>query len=344
MNYMICKWIGHENNAATKATMDVNTAFEKIGGDIILLWKHNRKIIRNIEEIVTLVKLRHSITSSDNIIIQWPLYSIKPHTDSQFIKLPHKKLICFIQDIESYRYNPKDEDSLINDIRFLNGFDVVVVHNKGMSAFLRKNGLHTNVVDWEICDYLIAEARSKQPDGGQYEICFVGNLQRSGFLYANSRNFQTHINLYGQVNNDVALTSQLSYNGIYDPNDTASMLNGHFGLIWEGNCLETCDGALGNYMKINNPNRLSLYLANDLPVITWKKAGLAKYVEDNKIGFTVDALTEIDGILSKMSSEQYDEILTNVKSIGEKIRNGFFAQKAIKEAIDGRYCSTQGLY
>ena len=335
MNYMICKWIGHENNAATKATMDVNTAFENIGGEIILLWKHNRKILRNIEEMLTLLKLRHRVTSLDNIIVQWPLYSIKPYADNQFIKLPHKKLICFIQDIESYRYNPEDEDSLANDIQFLNCFDVVVVHNQGMSALLRKNGLHTNVVDWEICDYLIAEARSKQPNGGQYEICFVGNLQRSGFLYANSHNFQTHINLYGQINNDVILTSQLSYNGIYDPNDKTSMLNGHFGLIWEGSCLETCDSALGNYMKINNPNRLSLYLANDLPVITWRRAGLAKFVEDNKIGFTVDALTEIDEILSKMSSEQYYEMLANAKSMGKKVRNGYFAQQAIKKAIDG---------
>lgn len=342
MNYMICKWIGRENNAAVKATMDVNSAFESIGGRTVLLWKHNKKAIRNIEEIVAFMKLKHSITSSDNVIIQWPLYSIKPYVDNHFIKFPHKKMICFIQDIESYRYNPKDQNSLMNDIRFLNRFDVVIVHNQGMTAFLRENGLQTNVVEWEICDYLIDEARSKRPNTDRYEICFVGNLQRSGFLYINSCAFQTHINLYGQVGDGKAFTSpQLSYKGVYMPNDKTTMLNGHFGLIWEGNDLETCDGPLGNYLRINNPNRLSLYLANDLPVITWKKAGLARFIEENKIGFTVDSLTEIDGILSRMNTAQYDEMLTNVKRIGEKIRNGYFAKKAIEEAIEGRYCSAR---
>ena len=268
--------------------------------------------------------------ASGNVIGVRNPYSTRPY---------QHVLICFIQDIESYRYNPNNKGSLISDIHFLNNFDVVIAHNQGMIKFLRENGLHADIVNWEVCDYLIDEARSKHTIAGGYQICFVGDLKRSGFLYVNCHDFQTHINLYGQANADKVLTSQLSYNGIYAPDDKTSMLNGHFGLIWEGNCLDTCDGALGNYMKINNPNRLSLYLANNLPVITWKNAGLAKFVEENKIGFTVDALTEVDGILSNMSTEQYNEMIENVKSIGTKIRKGFYAKKAIEEAIYGKYSS-----
>lgn len=339
MNYMVCKWISDENNAASKATNDVNKAFNEVGGELIELWSHNNKLIRNFEEIVSYCMLARKVTDLDNIIIQWPLYSIKPLTDESFLNLPHHKIICFIQDIESYRYHPDNYIEIKKDINYLNKFDAVIAHNHGMIDFLRQNGLTTNIVDWQICDYIIDERNIRETQCDKYDLCFIGNLQRSKFLGINSSRFKTHINLYSQSCADITMTPQLSYKGAYIPNDNCCILEGSFGLIWEGSSLDSCEGALGNYMRINNPNRLSLFLANDMPVITWKKAGLAKFIETNQVGFTVDSLSEIDYILSKMSRSKYLEILCNVKRIGKQIRNGFFAKQAIENAIHGNYVS-----
>ncbi len=86
-------------------------------------------------------------------------------------------------------------------------------------------------------------------------------------------------------------------------------------------------------MLINNPNRLSLYLANNIPVITWKKAGLANFIDFNGVGFTVNSLTEIDEILSKMTIDEYEIILEKTKVVGKKMREGYYGMQALKKAL-----------
>ena len=56
---------------------------------------------------------------------------------------------------------------------------------------------------------------------------------------------------------------------------------------------ETCKGSFGEYLRINNPHKTSLYLASGIPVIIWSKAALAEFIEKNKCGITVDSLYEI---------------------------------------------------
>ncbi|NRO11242.1 Beta-1,6-galactofuranosyltransferase WbbI [Lactobacillus helveticus] len=54
----------------------------------------------------------------------------------------------------------------------------------------------------------------------------------------------------------------------------------------------------GNYLRYNDPHKLSLYLASGIPVIIWKKAAEAKFVEENKVGITVDSLEDYRRYLS----------------------------------------------
>ena len=63
-------------------------------------------------------------------------------------------------------------------------------------------------------------------------------------------------------------------------------------------------------------------MACDIPVIVWKKSALADYVEENKIGITIDSLDEIDTILNNMKKNDYLELLKNVKIISNKVTKG----------------------
>lgn len=334
MNYMICKWIGNENNAAVKAVVDIIEPFTELGGKVINIWKHNKKYLRNFEVITQYKKMKKMITSEDNIIIMYPLYCIPPLGYEDYLKLPHKKMIAFIQDIESYRYHPDNIELLNQELSILKKFDVIVVHNHRMLEFLEKHNINVEMVDWEACDYIIKDNMGSIEIKKPFSLCYVGDIKRSGFLRENSDSFKTIINLYGRLDNESLLTSQLNYKGLYNPGTKDVQLEGDFGLVWEGNELDTCDGNFGNYMTINNPNRLSMYLANNIPVITWRQAGLANFVESNKIGVTVESLKEIDKILNEMSIEEYEKILHNTKEIGEKIRAGYYGTKILKKILD----------
>lgn len=112
------------------------------------------------------------------------------------------------------------------------------------------------------------------------------------------------------------------------------ILKGEFGLIWDGEDINTCSGLNGNYMRYNNPHKLSLYIASGIPVITWKEAAIADFIIKNDIGICVESLSEIDEKLDRLSLERYNEILHNVYKVQEKVVNGCMIKNAIREAIE----------
>ena len=124
----------------------------------------------------------------------------------------------------------------------------------------------------------------------------------------------------------------VEYKGSFKPNEIPYKLDGSFGLIWDGNSIDTCAGSVGEYMKYNNPHKLSLYIASGLPVIVWKQAAVAKFVEDNNIGFTVNSLKEIADQIDKLTEEDYKNYLVNIKKLQEKVCNGYFTNRALDEA------------
>ena len=333
MNYMLCKWVGKENNAAVKATEDVNNIFLKDNDSnkVVNIWTHNFRYIRNIENIYTYNRLKRKLSDKDNIIIQYPLYCVPPIDYSAYIKLPHNKLVAFIQDIDSYRYHPENVELINKEIEILKKFDVIIAHNKAMIDFLIKQGVTSSFINWEICDYLISKPAEKKKNKEEFRICYVGNIERSDFL--RNKDIDLKLNLYGKLDKHDLLDNHI-YKGEYNPNDIDCKLDGEFGLIWEGSSIDTCDGIFGNYMHINNPNRLSMYLANDIPIIIWKEAALSTFVVKNKIGFAINKLSEIEDVFHNLDFKEYQEILNNTRRIGKMIRSGYYTKKAIDVAFE----------
>ena len=112
-----------------------------------------------------------------------------------------------------------------------------------------------------------------------------------------------------------------------------------FGLVWDGPGIDSCQGAVGNYMRYNNPHKTSLYLSSNLPVIIWKEAALAGFVEEHGLGLTLDSLEELDDRLARLSQADYDQMKTNCQAMGQRLRNGYYTIKATQEAVEvvGKY-------
>jgi len=140
-----------------------------------------------------------------------------------------------------------------------------------------------------------------------------------------------HFELYGPGYNGNS-TKYINYNGVMSPDDIYSVLNRGFGLVWDGNSTSTCNGKNGNYLRYNDPHKLSLYLASGIPVIIWKEAAEAKFVEENKVGITVDSLEELPEIFKSLDSYQYEIFVKNVKKIAEKLINGQYTIDAMNTA------------
>ena len=59
---------------------------------------------------------------------------------------------------------------------------------------------------------------------------------------------------------------------------------------------------------------------------------MAPFIEGNKIGFTVDSLSDIKERLSTIKESEYKEMLNNVSKIRENLRNGIYTTEALKKA------------
>ena len=78
-----------------------------------------------------------------------------------------------------------------------------------------------------------------------------------------------------------------------------------FGLVWYGSSRHGCEGRIGDYLRYIAAHKLSLYLRCEVPVIVGKGTAMAEFVEREGIGITVDSLDNIEGLLGKLSPEQY---------------------------------------
>lgn len=102
-------------------------------------------------------------------------------------------------------------------------------------------------------------------------------------------------------------------------------------LAWFGNWLDSCDGATGQYLKYNNPHKLSLYLLCELPIIIWDKAAMADFVEQAGIGIRVSALKDIKQSLSELTPEQIAQMKENVLKVKADLQTGQNLSKALEK-------------
>ena len=125
----------------------------------------------------------------------------------------------------------------------------------------------------------------------------------------------------------------ICYHGSFPPAELPYELEGNFGLVWDGISVDTCAGVYGEYLKVNNPHKTSLYLASGIPVIIWKEAALAEFVEQERVGITISSLYEIKDIFEKLTEDEYADMLQHAKLISKRLTSGFYTKQAIKKAM-----------
>ena len=118
---------------------------------------------------------------------------------------------------------------------------------------------------------------------------------------------------------------------MYAPDELPSKLQGRFGLIWDGDSTETCTGFYGKYLAVNNPHKLSLYLASDKPVIIWNKAALASFVTQHGVGFAVDSMREAVQVERTIDKEEYLSMTKRAGELGAQLRGGYYTRRVMGE-------------
>ncbi|MGN8963397.1 hypothetical protein [Bariatricus sp. HCP28S3_D3] len=108
-------------------------------------------------------------------------------------------------------------------------------------------------------------------------------------------------------------------------------LNASYGLVWDGDSVIDGAGPLGEYTLINNPHKLSLYLAAGMPVIVWKDAAVAELITKYNVGIVVERIDNLGAIFENITDKMYIDMKHNVLEIREKIVCGYFLKHILKQ-------------
>ena len=325
------------NHAGTKARNDVEKIVSSYGGKpinskkVVLRSDATEKIYSNITNrmeilkyFLELLKIRNQI-----VLVQYPMLSFDKDYEYLAAIAHYNKLVLLVHDVHGLKRKNKVE--IAREILKLNLASAVIVHNRFMEEKLKKCGLVVSrIYSLDIFDYLY-EGKVGINHISENGISFAGNLEKSNFfrLFCEA-NPNIMLHLYGQkFDESLGVYPNIQYCGNYKPDEIPGVLIGKYGLIWDGDKIDTCAGIFGEYNRYNTPHKLSLYITAGMPVIVWRQAAIAEYVVNNDIGIVVDSLNGMENTLNNISEDKYKKMQKNILKIQTQLSNGNNLKKVL---------------
>lgn len=349
MKYYICEGKANgEYNASSKARQDVEKILDEVGYQKFFINTRNgiqkSKLLKPFQ-LLTYIKNKNiwnkelkKVEKGDTLIIQYPIINTTLGIEN-VIKRHAKRIeiIALIHDMDSLRYTPENEGKMLykrvkrEDEKFLNSCTHIIAHNNKMKEELIKLGNNENkITTLKLFDYILSEQIIEKEHKKEDPIIIAGNLskQKAKYLQYLKDIDSVKFNLYGIGYEGDELN--VDYKGAFLPVELLNNLEGSMGLVWDGVSKDTCVGGFGNYLKYNNPHKVSMYLTAGIPVVIWKEAALAQFIIDNNLGYTIEKLDDITELQKNITKEDYKIKITNAKKISQKLRNGEFLKNALK--------------
>lgn len=344
MKYQIVELNLELNHAGSKATQDVYEIVRSLGykANIIrtatTVDSFMAKIQRQIFFFIDWLKVYFSIEPNSIVFIQnpyhhkqlirnWVLEGLKRKKNVKFISLVHD-----VEELRKGLYNNYYKSEFKT---MLSLADVIIVHNDKMKDFFIKKGFpETKLVSLKIFDYLTDSKPSDSNVKFERSISIAGNLDIKKSAYISQLGkLGVVVNLYGpNFSHLLEKYKEIKYHGSFPASDIPNHLNSGFGLVWDGNSIDSCSGDFGEYLQYNNPHKLSLYLASGIPVVIWDKAAESKFVKENNLGLCVSSLYELQDKLNSITEQEFNEMVDNVEKQTDLLIHGKYTEASILEA------------
>lgn len=345
MNLIMNKYIlsevpkSGEKNAGFKARKDIIEILCKHGYNLHILYYSTTagfSVSDVFRSITSTIKLAFKLKKDDIVFIQYPVNRFTLNIIYKILNMRKINIVSLIHDIDFLRniqLGKKGVEGMKKqEISLLRKSKYIICHNKIMIAELKKYLPEKKMIPLELFDYL-HQGQNAHISEDVCRVIVAGNLtyKKARYIYKlNDMDRRFQLCLYGTgLKEDIKLKNT-EYKGSFAPEQLIDNLEGTYGLVWDGSEIDRCAGDYGKYLRYNNPHKLSLYIAAGIPVIVWKEAAIAKFVEKNKIGFSVNSLEELDHVI-KEKSDLYSKYLVNIRLLNVKVRSGIFLSEAISK-------------
>lgn len=342
--YQITEITEQFHHAGTKATSDIAAVAERLGFTRVPIRMNNfvssaaGKILRQVGYLGDWENAYRTIEPDSVVLLQHPFHH-KQLTRSKVLhklkELKRVRYISLVHDVEelrAFRYSDYYADEFQD---MLDLADVMIVHNQKMKDWFVTRGVPSEkLISLEIFDYL-QPSLAKEPPSFAKSITVAGNLdtEKCGYIAQLGQLSGVSVNLFGpNYNEQLDKYKNIHYRGSFPVNEIPSKLKEGFGLVWDGDSIDGCQGLSGQYLRYNNPHKLSLYLSSGLPVVIWSGAAEAEYVEANRLGIVTESLSDLPKIFEELNEESYREMCQAVSVVQAELQSGQYTTEALQKA------------
>lgn len=318
--------------AGYKAPHDVNITLKQLGFTEVRAGADTTiKIVSLFVILFRLIRIGVRLRKDDIFVIQYPSFPLL------FVVMPFflhcDKRVLLIHDFHSLRL--KGRMGVLERLN-VSFFNKLIVHTQNMKEYLLKFYPKKSYYVLGCFGYILERPYDYGMRSLTNEICFAGNLDKSLFIndLIENNGLGCKYHLYGNFTKASNLdNSEVIYEGVFHP-DKVGFLKGSWGLVWDGEGLSSCNGYLGEYLKLIAPHKFSLYIAIGLPVIVWSGSAMADVVRNKKIGIVINSLYDLKAKIENVSQDEYLSIKKNVYGLGLQVRADMMLKLVISDIMN----------
>lgn len=324
------------NGAIQLITSSLGYAASEIGFQELNYKTFEQANYINLKERMNMINaILDQVQAGDTVFFQFPMFAGQRFSEDFMVRLFERdklKRVAVIVDIPPWMNAVSDDDYDTKNngwFEWLKRFDLLIVANEKEARHLRRDGVHVPMISVVLGDHMYrGPLRQKR---FLKQLHFVSGRKIQGLKYQAA----TRLNIYGlDASSEVKENPSVVWRGYHPSAAIMASLEGGFGIVTaNNNIIESRNSVWQYYTQYNNPTKLSFYLAAGLPVITTSVTPHAQLIRDRHLGLVVDDLNEIDRVLSQLSMDDYQAMLSAVVPWQTAVRSGFFIKRALLAAI-----------
>ncbi len=328
-------------SAGNKAKTDNEDTLKEMGAVNLGLPRtvSNNKLLAFSLDLIGVIRACILLRKGDVLFLQYPVKKYFSFL-CNVARMKGAKTVSLIHDLGSFR---RKRLSIQKEINRLSHSDYVIASNENMAAWLKEHGMKKSVGALGLFDYRAKSfnRNNERPaTANKTGVVYAGalSMHKNSFLVELTKSLSTwNLTVIGNKEGLQGLQENphINYRGFMPSEEFIAHANASFGLVWDGNSLDTCSGEYGTYLRWNSPHKVSFNLRAGLPVIVWKESAVAPpIVQKYNVGIAIESLKELDRILPELSQEAYSEMKRNAVEMAKRLNEGYFLKEALRIAVN----------
>lgn len=327
----------HTNSSGFKAKTDNELTLQRLEAVNLGLPQTNyaNKAAHFAVGLASALKAAALLRRGDVLVLQYPLKKYF----SFLCRAAHRKgakVVTIIHDLGSMRRRRLTPEK---EIARLSNADYVIASNEVMRQWLVDHGMKRPTGALGLFDFI---SSAPLPEGtepfSRPSIVYAGALgmRKNAFLLKMSDLAgKFTLRVFGNADGLPGLsgTKSADVRGFLPADTFIATAPGNFGLVWDGDSLDSCTGNFGEYLRWNSPHKASFYLRAGIPLVVWSRSALAPLIESLHAGIAVDSLNQLPERLAAMSADDYTEMRAAAQAVARRLQNGDFFASALRQAV-----------